>query len=167
MSLPDLDHERFLRMAFELARKAGAEGEHPFGCLLVGPDGQVLIEQGNAFKSEGGDMTAHAERMLATRASKAFEPAFLNACTLYTSAEPCAMCSGALYWAGVGRVVFGQTEPGLTQATGAHPEHPPLALPCRAVFAAGQRPVEVIGPLIEDEASAIQTGFWRKDPSPG
>jgi tRNA(Arg) A34 adenosine deaminase TadA len=160
--LPELDHERFLRLAFAIARKAGESGEHPFGCLLVGPEGSVILEQENAFRSEGGDMTAHAERMIATRAAKAYSLEFLACCTLYTSAEPCAMCSGALYWAGVGRIVFGQTERSLKEATGDHPENPTLDLPCRVVFAAGQRDVEVIGPLLEEEAAALQAGFWDR-----
>jgi tRNA(Arg) A34 adenosine deaminase TadA len=159
--LPELDHEKFLRMAFAIARKAGESGEHPFGCLLAGPDGTVLMEQGNAFRSEGGDMTAHAERMIATRASKSYAPEFLSLCSLYTSAEPCAMCSGALYWAGVGRIVFGQSERSLKKATGNHPENPALDLPCRVIFAAGQREVEIVGPLLEEEAAALQAGFWR------
>jgi tRNA(Arg) A34 adenosine deaminase TadA len=105
-------------------------------------------------------MTAHAERLLATRASKAHSPEFLAGCTLYTSAEPCAMCAGAIYWAGIGRVVYGQAESALKAATGDHPENPTLDLPCRTVFDAGQRKVEVIGPMLEDEAAALQADFW-------
>jgi len=72
------------------------------------------------------------------------------------------MCAGAIYWAGIGRVVYGQSEASLKAATGAHAENPTLDLPCRAVFTAGQRPVEVIGPLLEDEAAGLQAGFWHK-----
>lgn len=158
--LTDLDHEILLRRAFDVARAARDKGEHPFGCILVGPDGDILMEQGNAFEAEGRDMTAHAERVMATRASKRWNPGFLSGCTLYTSAEPCAMCAGALYWAGVGRVVFGQTERDLKEMTGDHAENPTLDLPCRTVFAAGQRRVEVIGPLLADEAAELQRGFW-------
>jgi tRNA(Arg) A34 adenosine deaminase TadA len=150
-----------LRRAFEVARAARARGEHPFGALLAGPNGAVLMEQANAYASEGRDMTAHAERLLATRASKAHPPEFLAACTAYVSAEPCAMCAGALYWAGVGRVVYGQSEAGLRALTGSHAENPTLDLPCRVVFAAGQRPVQVEGPLLEDEAAELQDGFWE------
>jgi tRNA(Arg) A34 adenosine deaminase TadA len=159
--LPALDHARFLRLAFAIAKQAGEHGDHPFGCILVGPDGGVLLEQGNAFSAEGRDMTAHAERMMATRASKAYPSEFLAGCTLYSSAEPCAMCAGAIYWANIGRVVYGQSEGALKEATGDHPENPTLDLPCRAVFAAGQRAVDVIGPMLEDEAAALQRGFWR------
>ena len=72
------------------------------------------------------------------------------------------MCSGAIYWAGIGRVVYGQTEKSLKALTGAHAENPTLDLPCRVVFGAGQRAVEVIGPLLEDEAAAIQADFWKE-----
>src|SRR3974390_1481588 len=147
--------ETLLRRAFEVARRSRANGDHPFGALLAGPDGAILREQTNGYSAEGGDMTAHAERLLATWASRTHEASFLARCTLYTSAEPCAMCSGAIYWAGIGRVVYGQSEAALRRLTGAHPENPTLDLPCRAVFAAGQRPVEVTGPLLEDEAGLL------------
>jgi tRNA(Arg) A34 adenosine deaminase TadA len=71
------------------------------------------------------------------------------------------MCAGAIYWAGIGRVVYGLSEHRLKAMTGNHVENPTLDLPCRTVFAAGQRPVEVIGPLLEDEAAAIHFGVWH------
>ena len=156
-----MDDLRYLRRAFEVARRAREAGDHPFGAILVGPDCAVLMEQGNGFRAEGRDMTAHAERLLASRASRRFDIALLTASTLYSSAEPCAMCAGAIYWAGIGRIVYGQSEASLKAMTGAHAENPTLALPCRAVFATGQRPVEVIGPLLEEEAAALQRDFWR------
>ena len=155
-----LDHKAFLRRAFDVARRAREGGDHPFGSILVGPDGTVLMEQGNGYTAEGRDMTAHAERLLATRASKAHSTEFLAGCTLYTSAEPCAMCAGAIYWAGIGRVVYGQSEHDLKVQTGAHAENPTLDLPCRIVFAAGQRDVEVIGPMLSNESAALQADYW-------
>ena len=157
-----LDDHAWLRAAFAVARAARESGNHPFGAILIGRDGRLLMEQGNGYAVEGGDMTAHAERLLATRASKAHRPAFLAACTMYVSAEPCAMCAGAIYWAGIGRVVYGQSESDLRAQTGDHPENPTLALPCRAIFTAGQRRVDVLGPMLEDEAAALQIGFWTK-----
>ena len=156
------DHMRFLRRCFDVARAAAAAGNHPFGAILVGPDGAVLMEQGNDFAA-GRDMTAHAERVLMTRAARAYPPASLAGCTLYTSAEPCAMCAGAAYWAGVGRVVYGLSEHDLKAITGDHPEHPTLDLPCRTVLAAGQRRVEVIGPLLVQEAAALHREFWQAE----
>lgn len=160
-TLPALDHERYLRLAFAVARRSLEGGSHPFGAILVSPDGEVLMEQENAFQPDH-DMTGHAERVLMTRASKAYEPGFLRGCTMYTSAEPCAMCSGAAYWGGIGRVVYGLGEHEMKAITGDHPENPTLDLPCRDVFAAGQRPIEVIGPLLVEEATALHEGVWNK-----
>ena len=157
--LPELDHERFLRLTFALAEKSRREGNHPFAAILVGPDGEVLMEAMNAFGIEG-DSTGHAERVLMTRASVAYGADFLAGCTMYANAEPCAMCAGAAYWAGIGRVVHGMSERALKALIGPHPENLTLDLPCRAVFAAGQREVEVIGPLLEEESAKAHEGFW-------
>jgi tRNA(Arg) A34 adenosine deaminase TadA len=153
--------ETMLRLAFDVARRSREAGDHPFGSVLADGEGRLLMEQGNGYISEGGDRTAHAERLLASRAARSHDLAFLAGCTLYTSAEPCAMCAGAIYWAGIGRVVYGQTEKGLKAETGAHQENPTLDLPCDIVFAAGQRTTEVVGPLLEDEAAALQADFWK------
>ena len=75
------------------------------------------------------------------------------------------MCAGAIYWCGIGRVVYGLSEARLLELTGSHPENPTLSLPCREVFARGQRMVEVIGPALEDEAAAVHAGFWSS-PAP-
>jgi tRNA(Arg) A34 adenosine deaminase TadA len=152
--------EALLRRAFDVARRSRAAGDHPFGSLLADGEGRALMEQGNGYTSEGADRTAHAERLIASRAARAYDLAFLARCTLYTSAEPCAMCAGAIYWAGIGRVVYGQTEKALKDQTGAHEENPTLDLRCETVFAAGQRPTEVVGPLLEDEAAELQAHFW-------
>ncbi|MUO78863.1 nucleoside deaminase [Agrobacterium vitis] len=154
-----LDHEYFLRLSFKVALRAQETGNHPFGAILVGPDGEVLMEQENAYNPTR-DMTGHAERVLMTRASQAYMPERLNQCTMYTSAEPCAMCAGAAYWAGIGRVVFGLSESQLKAMTGNHPENPTLDLPCRMVFEAGQRRVEVIGPLLTEEAARLHDNAW-------
>jgi tRNA(Arg) A34 adenosine deaminase TadA len=153
--------ETLLRKAFDVARRSRDGGDHPFGSVLADGDGNLLMEQGNGYTSEGRDRTAHAERLLASRVARAYDLAFLARSTLYTSAEPCAMCAGAIYWAGIGRVVYGQTEKALKAETGSHEENPTLDLPCEIVFKAGQRPTEVVGPLLEDEAAALQADFWK------
>jgi tRNA(Arg) A34 adenosine deaminase TadA len=153
--------ELYLRRAFALAERAKASGRHPFGALLVSPQGEVLAAAENRAVGPDSDATGHAELEAVRLASRTHSPESLAGATLYTSAEPCAMCAGAIYWAGVGRVVYGLSEARLLTLTGAHPENPTLALPCREVFARGQRPVEVVGPLLEDEAAAPHAGFWR------
>jgi len=154
------DDERLLREAFAVARRAREGGDHPFGSLLADREGNVLCRQGNGYTSEGHDRTAHAEKLLASWAAKNLSLDELRECTLYTSAEPCAMCAGAIYWAGIGRVVFGQTERDLKAQTGAHEENPTLDLPCHIVFEAGQRPTELVGPLLGEEAAKLQDDFW-------
>jgi tRNA(Arg) A34 adenosine deaminase TadA len=157
--LPQPDDETFLRRSFTVAQRARSHGNHPFGAILVSASGEVLIEAENGFLPDR-DMTGHAERLLATQASKQFDRDALAVATLYSSAEPCAMCAGAIYWAGIGRVVYGLSERRLKTLTGNHAENPTLDLPCRTVFAAGQRKVEVNGPLLEEEAAALHAGAW-------
>jgi tRNA(Arg) A34 adenosine deaminase TadA len=154
--------ELYLRLSFDVARRAMNHGNHPFGAVLVDGDRNVLIEAENGFMPSH-DRTAHAERLLATQACTTYSAEVLKASTLYSSAEPCAMCAGALYWAGIGRLVYGLSEHRLRAMTGDHPENPTLDLPCRKVFETGQRPVEVVGPLLEDEAAALHAEFWRQE----
>jgi tRNA(Arg) A34 adenosine deaminase TadA len=154
-----LNDEKFLRLSFDVARRAQTLGNHPFGAVLVNAGGEVLIEIGNGYLPDR-DMTGHAERLLATQASRQIPEHILAGSTLYTSAEPCAMCAGAIYWSGIGRVVYGLSERRLKSITGNHAENPTLDLPCRVVFSSGQRVVEVVGPLLEDEAAALHDGVW-------
>ena len=153
--------EHFLKRTFEVARRSMTHGNHPFGAILVGRDRKILIETENGYMP-AHDGTAHAERLLATDACRAFKADDLAGATIYSSAEPCAMCSGAIYWAGIGRLVYGLSEVRLRAITGNHPENPTLDLPCRAVFASGQRATEVVGPLLEDDAAALHDGVWTK-----
>ncbi|RXH26409.1 MULTISPECIES: nucleoside deaminase [Bradyrhizobium] len=152
--------EHFLRLSFGVARRSLTHGNHPFGCIVVAGD-KVLIEAENGYMPDH-DGTAHAERLAATQACRALSREVLATATLYSSAEPCAMCAGAIYWAGIGRVVYGLSEHRLRGVTGNHPENPTLDLPCREVFASGQRPTEVVGPLLEHEAEALHDGVWTK-----
>ena len=150
---------RHLRRANEVARRAMALGKHPFGALLVAPDGEtVLAEQGNV------DTVNHAESTLARTAATHFTPDYLWQCTLVTTVEPCAMCAGTQYWAHIGRLVYGMTERRLLDLTGKHHENPTMDLPCRSVFTAGQKNIEVLGPVAEVEAeiAALHQDFWRQ-----
>lgn len=157
-----IQHEQdiaFLRQAIAIAQRSRANGNHPFGALLVNESGAVLLEAENTVVSEN-DCTGHAETNLMRKASRSFSPALLERCTLYTSTEPCAMCSGAIHWGRVGRVVFALSEESLYTMIGSHDENETLRLPCRELFARSDRPVTVVGPLIEDEARKVHEGFW-------
>ena len=152
---------RALRRADEVARRAMAMGRHPFGAVLVAPDGEtILAEQGNI------DTVNHAEATLARHAAQNWPAEYLWQCTLVTTFEPCAMCAGTSYWANIGRLVYGAEESALLALTGDHPENPTLSLPCREVFARGQKAVRVWGPVGEVEAELLQLhrAFWSASP---
>ena len=151
-----------LREAIALSAEARAGGFHPFGAMVLDVDGGVLARAGNG-SAAGRDPTAHAETLALRLAAAAHGSAKLAGGMLVSSAEPCAMCAGAAYWAGLSRVVYGLSEKRLRTMTGDHPENPTLDLPCRDVFARGQRRVAVLGPLLEDEAAAVHAGFWSRD----
>ncbi|MEV7723627.1 nucleoside deaminase [Streptomyces sp. NPDC087917] len=126
----------------------------------MGPDGAVLIEAENTVTT-GRDATGHAETNLVRLSPARYDADFLWTCTLYTSTEPCAMCSGAIYWSNIGRVAYALGEDELLDLTGANEVNPTMALPCRSVFAAGQRDLPVIGPVAVPEARAVHAGFWN------
>jgi len=153
------DHDLLTRV-FALAQRSRDEGHHPFAAIVAGADGTIIAEAMNASST---DRTAHAEMNALRQASQRFSPQQLASATLYSNAEPCAMCAGGTYWSGVGRVVYGMSEKSLLELTGSDPENPTLSLPCRQVFAAGQRPTEVIGPLREEEARVAHAGFWQNN----
>ena len=118
-----------------------------------------MTARNNAVRP-GGDPTQHAEMLACAEAGKRMTQDVLAHCTLYTSTEPCAMCAGSIYYTGIGRVVFGLAESGLLRYTGSHTENPTMSLPCREVFARGQKLVAVAGPLLEEEAGKVHEGFW-------
>jgi tRNA(Arg) A34 adenosine deaminase TadA len=149
---------RLLRQAIDVARRARAHGNHPFGALLSDEQGHVLLEAENTVNTDNNDCTGHAELNLMRLASQQFSAEVLSRCTLYTSTEPCPMCAGSIFWGGVGRVVYALSEEGLYALTGDSPDK--LLLSCRDVFARGGRPIEVLGPALEEEASVVHEGFW-------
>jgi tRNA(Arg) A34 adenosine deaminase TadA len=146
-----------LRLAIDVARRARDHGNHPFGALLADGQGNVLLEAENTVNT-AHDCTGHAELNLMRVASQSFAPEILAHCTLYTSTEPCPMCAGAIFWGGVGRVVYALSEEGLYVLTGDSPHK--LLLSCREVFARGGRPIEVLGPALEEEARQVHADFW-------
>ena len=139
--------------------KAAQAGHHPFGAILVDADLEtVLLEQGNV------DTVNHAEAVLAREAARRYPSRRLWECTLVTTVEPCAMCAGTQYWAHIGRLVYGMSERRLLALTGNHAANPTLDVPCREVFARGQKDVQVFGPFteVEEQIAASHRAFWLK-----
>ncbi|WP_086820842.1 nucleoside deaminase [Allokutzneria sp. NRRL B-24872] len=97
--------EELLRRAIGLAHEAKENGNPPFGSLLVGPNGDVLIEERNSSITDS-DITAHPELKLARWAARELDAATAAGTTMYTSCQPCGMCEGAIARSGLGRVVF-------------------------------------------------------------
>lgn len=153
-----MNDREHLRRAIAVSKQAVAHGNHPFGAVLVDPSGAIVLEAENTVVT-GRDVTGHAETNL-VRMTGHLSPAELAEHTLVTSCEPCAMCSGAIYWAGVGRVVYGLAESDLLAITSANPQNPTLSVPCRTIFAGGQRKIVVTGPLLADEAREPHLTFW-------
>lgn len=155
-------HQEYLKRAIEVSREARKNGNTPFGALLVDSEGNIVMEQENIEITEER-CTGHAECTLADRASNKYSKEFLWNCTLYTTAEPCAMCSGAIYWANIGTVVYAMTERRLLELTGSDEQNPTFDLPCRDVFCKGQKDITIIGPFpeLEAEAAQVHEGYWN------
>jgi tRNA(Arg) A34 adenosine deaminase TadA len=149
------NHKPYLREAIALSRSAVEHGNEPFGALLA-RDGEVILRAENSVFT-GRDMTNHAEMNLIKLAAKHYDTAFLAGCTVYTSTEPCAMCSGAIYWSGVGRMIFACSEVRLGEIAGIG-----LNVPSRAILQTGARVVTVLGPDLEEEAADVHRDFWPR-----
>ncbi|MBV7273451.1 nucleoside deaminase [Clostridium sp. PL3] len=151
----------YIKKCVEVSQRARDNGNTPFGAILVDANGNILLEQENIEITES-NCTGHAETTLMEKASKKYTKDFLWQCTLYSTAEPCAMCAGAIYWGNVGRVVYGISEKRLLELTGDDSQNPTFDLPCREVFARGQKKIEVVGPFPEIEALVVKVheGFW-------
>ena len=151
----------FLRRAIEVSRRSREHGNTPFGAILVNEHHEVVLEQENIEVSTH-KCTGHAETSLMERASVEFDRDYLWQCTLYTTGEPCAMCSGAIYWGNVGRVVYAMTERQILEQTGSSEQNPTLDTPCREIFGSSQKDIEVVGPFPElvEEAAAVHKGYW-------
>ena len=147
--------EEFMRLAFDLARAAVGHGNQPYGALVV--KGGEIVAQAESTKITTRDCSRHAELTVACRAAMLLSKEDMQECTLYTSTEPCAMCTGAIYWSGIGRVVYGCPNEDLGQILRGN-----LDISSREILSRGTRKVEVVGPILRDEAVEIHKGYWDK-----
>ncbi|MDM8526864.1 nucleoside deaminase [Anaerolineales bacterium HSG24] len=149
-----MSHEKFMRICFELAENAIRLGNEPFGAVLV-KDDQILFKAENNVNTDN-DCTHHAELNLISRASQQLGANLVAQCWLYTSTEPCAMCSGAIHWAGIQGVVYGCSAEKLDEIFGSQ-----VIIPaCIEIFARSTKPLPIIGPILETEAVAIHQRYW-------
>jgi len=152
---------RYLRKAIVWSHAARRRGNRPFGAVVVSESGEILAEA-YCNSGETGDCTGHAEinavRMLGARQVPRDE---LARATLYSSAEPCVMCAGAIFWSAIGRVVYGLDAPRLRVFRGEHADQRDARLSCLDVFGASPHAIECIGPALVDEALAAHIGAWK------
>jgi tRNA(Arg) A34 adenosine deaminase TadA len=153
--LGPFDHQN-LRAAIGVARRAREHGNHPFGAVLVEGFFHTLLQAENTVLT-GHDVTGHAELNLVREAVRQFPEDMLARCTLYASTEPCAMCAGAIYWSGIGRVVYALSAAYLYTLAGRPSE---TLLAGREILSSGARKIEVLGPTLGPEALEVHIGFW-------
>ncbi len=146
-------HDVLIRRCYALAETAIEHGNHPFGALLL-KDREVLLEAENNVVTEK-DITGHAELNLVRVASKRFDPETLAQSTLYASTEPCIMCQGSIYWAGIPRIVYGVRGSSVANLGGAG-----WYISSRDTYGRMLPKIDVSGPVLEDEGMEIHKRFW-------
>jgi tRNA(Arg) A34 adenosine deaminase TadA len=155
-----------LRHTFALAHRSSERGDQPYGAALAGPGGELLLEAGQT-RVTSGDCTGHAETNLIREASQRWPRDFLANCTLYSSTEPCLMCTGAFAWSGIGRLVFGiSQECSYREFPDAAPPRFREPVSCHVLLANVQPPVVVEGPLLEEEALRAHILWWETSARP-
>lgn len=138
----------FMRMALNEARRAAMEGEVPVGAVITDADGRIIASAHNMTQALN-DVTAHAEMLAITAAAQTMGGKYLTDCTLYVTVEPCLMCSGAIAWSQLRRIVIGAPDPkrGYSAYVCREPFHP------RA---------EVVTGVRADECAGIVREFFKK-----
>lgn len=148
-----LDHDRYMERALELAREAAERGDEPFGSLLV-LDDEIVMEARNAVNT-ADDLREHPELTLAARAARELTPDERARTVMYTSTEPCAMCSGGIYHAGLGAVGYSVSAERVAELAGGD-----FAVPSSDVFAYGSREIQVFGPVLGAAGADVHREFW-------
>ena len=147
------EHESYIQKTYHLAKSAQGRGNHPFGALLV-IDSKIVYTAENTVVTDN-DITRHAELKLVSKATQELDPETLGRSRLYTSTEPCAMCTGAIFWAGISKIVYGCSADTLGEIAGGA-----FVVPCRELLKYGKRQINVVGPVLEDQGAAIHRNFW-------
>lgn len=154
------NHDIYIRIAIEMAKESKREGNLPFGCVLVNKNGDILLKGKNTIHTDN-DCLAHAEINLIRDASKKFDYSYLNKCVIYTSDEPCPMCTSAIYWSGIGKLVYGLSKTEYYKIVGRDNPNWLFEMPSRELLERGGRKLEVAGPFLEQEVSILHVDYNR------
>lgn len=144
----------FVRKAIDVAKTSQQKGNLPYGCILVNKEGTVLLTGENTINTDQ-DCLAHAEINLIRDACKIYDHDYLKTCTIYTSDEPCPMCASAIFWSGIGKLAYGLSKSEYYKIVGRDDPNWDFEIPVRDVLNSGGRAVEVLGPLLEEEAAEL------------
>jgi len=142
-----MDDEQYMRLALQQAKQAFEEDEVPVGAIIV--LNNRIIAKGYNQVEKLTDSTAHAEIIALTAAFNFLGSKYLPEATLYVTLEPCLMCSGALYWSKIGRVVYGadDVKNGYKKTTGSHsPYHPKT---------------EVVNGILKEDCALLMKDFFK------
>lgn len=144
--------ELFMRKAIDLAKQARKEGNEPFGAILVKDDEIVMVGENKI--NTLCDPTHHAEIGLIRRYCSENNIFDLREYTLYTSCEPCVMCSGAMVWANLGRLVFSVTHDQLAEIAGSN-----IMISCSEVFEKSPNIPLVVEKILNEEGISVFEGY--------
>ena len=147
--IKNLDHEKFILRACDLAKEAVDNGNNPFGSLLV-HNGEIIMEERNRVNTDG-DFALHPELTLARRATKELDPKTVSETVMYTSTEPCAMCSTGISFAGLKAVVYSVSGSTAYEIRNQEAD----GIPSEEVFERYNCETRVIGPILPDEGKAV------------
>ena len=148
-----IEHEAYIKKTYQFAISAQEKGNHPFGALLV-IESRVILSAENTVITDR-DITRHAELNLVSKAARELDPEKLAQSLLYTSTEPCAMCTGAIFWSGISTIVYGCSAALLGEIAGES-----FVVPCRDLLKYGNRSINIVGPVLENQGAAIHRSFW-------
>ena len=151
--------EPLLSRTLKIAEDSVESGNHPFGALIA-LNGEIVLEAENRVITDQ-DATAHAE----LRALRAMVPTLTamgishrkSELTLYASTEPCVMCLGALYWAGIKHVVFACSQKRMTAYTTGS-----FVVPADQITSHMRNPPQIEGPFLEEQAAQLHAKYWNR-----
>ncbi|GAA0181707.1 nucleoside deaminase [Clostridium sediminicola] len=143
--------ECYFKKAIEVSREALDTGNDGFGCILVSPEGEIIMKQRNAVADENNP-TAHDVNTMLREAVKKYSPEYLWGCTVYATMEPCCMCTGAAFWANVGNIKYAVSERELGKLLPGG-----LDIPSRQVIESSGKEIKISGPFesVHDEAIVV------------
>lgn len=152
---PSSIHEFHIRSTIQLAVDSVKHGNHPFGALLLSPSGEVIAKAENTVITQNNP-THHAEMNVINKAWESLSPEQIKEAILYTSCEPCPMCTGAIFWSGIRTVVYSLPAVRLGEIA-----NDKFCQSCSDLFDRADDKTNVIGPILASEGEAVHIDFWK------